>query len=444
MINLLGLAMGTDCLGATFQFAGLIIAIVAVTACGIARKDLIFGSIIVVACPVIVFLTLSQKPQLLPCAATALALTIIVRYYQSLDFSRAVLASGCASFAIGCKYSFLISGSIILTLVIISAIKVRQTRKTLIITAVFLAFFAFPIFLRNLIFYGDPLSPMLEKWLPDSDPALTTFAYYLRNFGGPHTFSRLIKLPWHLLGTTNPMKLTTVLGIGVLAFLVVNWRNNKLRLYLIASLLTAGLTTIFGQLTARFYLEPYFWCAAAACGKEWGSSKNLLFKAITLQAILVAGIAVFAVYSLFPAALMDTARDHCMDVTAEGYAVSKWINETIPPGTVLMAETRANALLPRAFICWDVARFLFFSRESQQYQSDRLIRQFRDNGVSVLIHEIPIHRGPFAEIKSYLGERIAGPARFSSTARNPFMRAPYYWLQAHRLIVNDSKNKIPP
>ena len=138
----------------------------------------------VVASPVLLSLVTSEKPQVFPAAATAVALVLLVRRWNDLDRSTLALAFGSAAFAMSCKYSFLLSGSVVTAVGLFAA---RRTRLgfALASSAAAILLIAAPVYLRNLVFYGDPVSPFLERWRAAPDPSLTAFAHYLRDYGGP-------------------------------------------------------------------------------------------------------------------------------------------------------------------------------------------------------------------------------------------------------------------
>ena len=100
---MLGLAGGTDTLGACLQFAGLIVAAGAVARLAPTLGDRVFGSLLVLGCPIMLFLGLTQKFQLLPAAATTLALSIMVRRAERFDVPQMTLAFGGVAFAIETK-----------------------------------------------------------------------------------------------------------------------------------------------------------------------------------------------------------------------------------------------------------------------------------------------------------------------------------------------------
>ena len=74
MISMLGLAAGTDGLGALFEFTSLLIAIAAATAFAQSPRQKLMGALMVAACPVMLQLALWQKPELMPAAAMTVSL----------------------------------------------------------------------------------------------------------------------------------------------------------------------------------------------------------------------------------------------------------------------------------------------------------------------------------------------------------------------------------
>ncbi len=109
-LNMLGLAGGTDILGATLSAAGLF-ALVSTVISGLrASRDRIFIVSCLISCPFLLFLLPNQKPFLLPAVANTLALLMIWERFRTLDTRSLFLAFGCCVFAMSCKYSFLLSG----------------------------------------------------------------------------------------------------------------------------------------------------------------------------------------------------------------------------------------------------------------------------------------------------------------------------------------------
>ena len=282
---MLGLAAGTDGLGAAFQAAGLIVALIAVMAFAKTQEDRLFAVLLVVACPIILPLIANQKPQLLPVAALTVGSGYSRPRFKTFDLATAVLTFGCAAFAMASKHSFLLTGSVVVLIGLIAAV---QSERLASAAAVFVCCFvvlAAPVFARNFVFYGDPLSPLLERWRPGGDPALVEFAErYLREYGGTMTLHKLARLPWDLVVTPRLGLAHEALGLGMFGFLLALRERGPARQLLLAALGAFVLVVAVGQPTPRFFLEPYLWCAAAIVLVPSRPFKSLFFVVLTVQA----------------------------------------------------------------------------------------------------------------------------------------------------------------
>lgn len=431
-LNMLGLASGTDGLGAAFQAAGLLVALLGVTAFVKTRADQLFAVLLVVACPVIVPLITSQKAQLLPAAALTVALVILVQRFKMFDPPTAFLAFGSAAFAMASKHSCLLPGSVIVCIGLVAAIRARRLPLALLALACCFAMLAVPVFARNFAFYGDPISPLLERWRPSGDPSVIAFAErYLREYGGPLNLGKLARLPLDLVVTPRQGLLHEALGLGVFGFLLALRERGPTRQLLLAALAAFVLVVALGQPTPRFFLEPYLWCAAGVAPVPLRPLKSLLFKALTAQAVLVAGVAVYLGTVLFPGALTQTERERVMTLMAPGYAEAKWLDATLPPDAVMLEEFRYRALLPRPFVVGD--RFVLTDVANWKQQ---LIEFVKEKRVTVLVTKCPIESPAYAWLATRYGTPLAGPAKFRSAARSPFNRGDLTGWIVTQLNVN--------
>jgi Protein of unknown function (DUF1420) len=431
-LNMLGLAAGTDGLGAAFQAAGLIVALIGVTAFAKTQEDRILGVLLVVACPIIVPLITSQKAQLLPAAALTVALVILIQRFKMFDLSTALLAFGCAAFAMASKHSFLLTGSVVVLIGLVAAVQAQRLGLALLVLGGCFAMLAAPVFARNLNFYGDPISPLLERWRPDGDPALIAYAQQsLRDYGGSVTVGKLARLPWDLVVTPRPGLVHEALGLGVFGFLLGLRERGPTRQLLLAALAAFALVVALGQPTPRFFLEPYLWCTAAVAAVPSRPLKSLFFKALTVQAVLVAGVAVYLGGLLFPGALAQTERERVMTLVAPGYAEAKWLDATLPLDAVVLGEYRYRALLPRPFVIGD--RFLL-TKEPDWRQ--HLTEFVKEKQVTVLVTQYPIENSRYRWLAARYGTPLAGPAKFREAARSPLNRGNLSAWIAIRINVN--------
>ncbi len=158
-LNTLGLAAGTDCLGALLQVSGLIAVMAAIASFGKTLRDKLFGLLLALP-PALLPLTTSQKPQLLPAAAVAIAMVLSLSAASGFDFA---LVFGCIAFAMACKYSFAVSGMVVVAVALFQAQKRRKLTVAIAWAAISFAVFTMPILARNWYLYGDPVSPFLSR-----------------------------------------------------------------------------------------------------------------------------------------------------------------------------------------------------------------------------------------------------------------------------------------
>jgi hypothetical protein len=438
-INMLGLAMGTDNLGAVFQATGLVVAMIGVTAFATTRSERLFGILCVAACPVILTLVTAQKWQMLPAAGLTVALVLLVDRRRQFDSRTALLGFGCVAFAAGNKYSFLLSASVVGLVGLYVASRAGRLRAALLILIACGACLAAPVFARNLVFYGDPLSPLLERWRPGGDPAVIAFAQHLRQCGREVSWETLLLLPWHLMVSLNPSTFQDVLGIGVLVFSLFVWRsgNDTQRLVILAALTVFLLDLAFAQLTPRFFFEPYLWCAAIAVPVPSSRLKAFFLRALTAQGMLVAAVAVYLGGLLFGGALTPAWRERAMTVMTPGYAEAKWLNTVLPGDAVVLENFRYRALMPRRFVAGD--RYLPPSAGGgwmwpEMPIGDRylwgkgptleqaLVAFIREQRVTVLVAQYPITESLYQTLASRYGMPFAGPEQFRQASRSIFNR----------------------
>ncbi len=437
-LNLLGLALGSDSLGAAFQAAGLVAAFVAVSSCGSSRRDRAFGVVLVAGCVAIGNLVPTPKPMMLPAAATTLAVVLIARNRAPIDANRLILVSACVAFAVGCKASFLLSGAVVLAWLAWLAWRSGRAAVAAVVIGSTLVLFAAPTYVANARFYGDPLWPFFERFRSDADPLAEGFAWYLRNFGiAPRSVWRYAMLPLELTVPLAPARITATLGLGTLAGALA-WRDRSARRpLLVAAAAVAVLVLAFGQLSPRFFIEPYLWAAAAVVPTAWRVAKQVLFAALTAQTAVVAVLAGYGAIALFPGAWSADLRRQVMARAAPGAAVCQWMDATLPPDAVVASTLRAHALYPRPFLASDLARFMPLAKIDEEARAQRLAEALDRRRVDILVAREPVDAGPYAAVVDRLGPPVGEPATFLEATRNPLGRVRRFTVRAYTWEGND-------
>jgi hypothetical protein len=393
----------------------------------------------VAACPVILTLVTAQKWQMLPAAGLTVALVLMVARGRQFNSRTALLGFGCVAFAAGSKYSFLLSASVVGLVGLYVAHRAGRGRSALGVLLAWSLCLAGPVFARNLVFYGDPLSPLLERWRPGGDPAVVAFAQHLRACGWEVNWQTLLLLPWHFVVSLRPSTLQDVLGIGVLVFVLFVRRggNDPHRLVALAALAVFLLDLAFVQLTPRFFFEPYLWCAAVAAPVAARPLKSFFVWALTAQGVLVAAVAVYLGTLLFGGALTPAWRDRVMIVMTPGYAEAKWLDAVLPRDAVVFENFRYRALMPRHFVSGD--RYLPASagggwswpampiKDRYLWGKGSTLEQvlvafIREQRVTALVTQYPITESLYQALASHYGTPLAGPMKFQAAARSVFNR----------------------
>jgi Protein of unknown function (DUF1420) len=421
-LNLLGLATGTDGLGAAVQFGGLISAAVALGALAPTARDRRVAWLLAVCFPVAAFLVPNQKPQMLPAAATTIALVLAVRRFETFGVADAILAFGCAAFALSSKISFLLTAGIAIFVGLLAAKKSGHLRVALGIAGLAVGAIWVPLLLRNYVFFGDPISPFLERFRPHPDPAITGFAAYLRDMNGERTAASLLRFPLAILGTTNPAALTLPLGLGALAFIPAMRTKGRARMLLWAALAAFVICIVLGQIAPRFFLEPYLWAGAALGAASWGRVKRIVVGAIFIQGCLSAAIALVGAVTLFPGAWTPRLRDAVMTRAATGYESGKWLDRVLSPAAVIIEpQGRFQLFSPRPFVLTDQVTKL------PPNDGERGLAQFvGDHGINtIVIDGSPPEDDLFLRLAKRCGTPVGPPQVLPQATRNPLNRAQY-------------------
>lgn len=427
-LNLFGLALGSDCLGAVFQWSGVIVAAAAMMSVAATARDQVLALTIVAGCPLLTSLVLTGKPQLLPSAATAFAVASIV-VHRRTAFAHATPAAvwiilTATGFAVGSKYSFIPAGAAIVLLLLWSLRRTPLLGTAIVAGTTTFVVIVLPVYVRNFLYYGDPLSPLLERVVGDADPVVTTFSWYLRNFSGSHTLSGLMLLPWTLVVPDGPGTLTTVLGAGAIAVAVTSLKNRDAWPLLIAAAAVACVTAAVGQLSGRFFLEPYWWGCIVAVAAPWGVRKRVLSVLLAAQLMIAAALAVYGAGVLFPGALTTAARERVLTRLAADYSLARWVDEVLPPDAVVATDRRSMLFLRRRTLPADFCEMTALSPLGESGKRQRLLELIEKGDAQFVLVTMSPRRSCYREFAAVLGTPVHVSPPFPDPARNPWRAGP--------------------
>jgi hypothetical protein len=441
-INMLGIAVGTDCLGTLLQACGLLVAIAAVTSTTKTSGDALFGFMLIVACPLWSYLTLTTKPQLLPAAASTVALALLWQYANAgsrlTSWPHLLLMLLCVMYAAACKYSFLPSSAILCILIAWQACRcdgVKSVPRVLTAAGFAFSILVLPVWLRNLWFYGDPLSPVLENLRGTPDPALVSFSSYLRDFSGEHSFQNMVRLPVKLVIPTNLGRFSMTMGAGALAWIVALDRNPLRQIVLISAASVALISVCVGQLSARFLVEPYLWCALAAASSAWTIRKRCLTALLGCQLALSLVVAVFAAGTLLPGALSPANRKAVLRKHASDYLAAEWLNQCLPVDAVVASDRRPLLYHERKTIPNDFILQTLRSNLAEREKENRITSHLKKMGVTTLVITEPAALSPLGWLTEKAGNPLIVSEPIEDAVRNPWRKG-----QTYRLSIFDLRN----
>ena len=423
MLNMLGLAGGTDILGATLSAAGLFLLGSALIAKLRTSRDRIFILSCLMGCPFLLFLLPNQKPFLLPAVANTLALLMIAERFRMLDVRSLFLAFGCCLFAMSCKYSFLLSGGVVL---IVGMVAAYCSRRFVVATGLALLLYLvmmFPMELQKFLFYGDPISPMLEGFRQHGDAGVTRFAEYIRHY----TMSTL-PFPLSIIVPYSLGSVTSVLGIGVLTSIVALFNARRWvpegvlsRGAVLFSAACAAVTINYlaGARSAGYYLESYLWLCIAAAPVPWSTCKKLVYGLLIGQAVAVLVLTGFGAVRLFPGSLTAGLRDHVMRENAHQYATMRWLDEVLPRVAVVLSTLRSHALMPRPFVAKDIVNWTDWTSPHEAAMTTSILKAQKFDTV---VAEPFVVKALTDKIGIRCAMSRAGSKQFLTATRNPWNR----------------------
>jgi hypothetical protein len=426
-LNLIGLACGTDVLGACLQFSGLVILVLVITSLSKEGRTKVFAALCIVSSPVMIFLVASQKPQLFPAAANTAALILIVKRFGALDKSSIFLALVCIFFAVGCKHSFVLSSFAVWLALMAAAYRSRTLGIACFLSFTLFTVILLPLYLQKYLAYGDPLSPFLERFKSVPDPITLRFAAFLKTYKGPEYV-----FPLNLVWPSSLGSISTVIGMGVLSVFTISKISRRNTILIFCAVLATSLIWLLGQSSTRYYFEPYLWLVAAMTTTGWNWRRTWVLRLLILQGTMVLCMLIYGVVTVTPGAVSDALRRQVMRASAYHYDETHWLDLILPSEAVVYSGIRSLALMPRPFLSSERQHFSDNSDEVEQAQLEAMLHTKH-------VNYLVTYRRKNKPNVSY----FAGPYNTSHASRNPWNRRQYsIWVyritpESYRVLAGD-------
>lgn len=259
MINLYGLIIGSKNFGQVFQILPIIF-LYQILNFSI-KNSLDYKRLVVFllfSSPLLVSILLSQKQILFPSVMIMLAFGLLIKqdkFNQKTLILTLILILAPISF----KYSYLIYSLPLLIFLYFVNYKRIKILNFFGITLVISLIIIFPYYIKNYIFYGDPITPFLEGLKTTQSPQVIYFAQELRYSSKIFKIFEIPIIPFFHILPFNLGKITTLItpAVLILYFLIFNFRNLKLKKLIILSFIIFLLMSLSGKSLSRFYFDFY-------------------------------------------------------------------------------------------------------------------------------------------------------------------------------------------
>lgn len=378
-LNLLGLTFGGRNFGQLLQFSSCLILLISINSLNIQKVENIKNNninqninLLLFSSPIILVLIFSQKYQIFGASLVFYLFTLIYFY---LDRKNKLFL-----YAIGLVLCFLVTlkHSFIITAIIISAILVFNTIRNnhfvflfKVLTIGFL-FLNLPFFFKNLYFYGDPISPLLENFKFNADEDIINFSQSIKI---AEEKISLLNLPFFIINFFIPLSKSKILhffGIPAFALLfAITCKSSKLNIFLYYILFSFLFFILVGHNSLRYYVDLIF-VSILVCklsinklGKNHYFKKLITINKIQSFVILILNISIFIFY--VPKGFSDKNYEKILSNFAPQFNEIKWIEKNVPKQAVVISENvRSNALYTRKFVSHDIIKY--YNYNSKEYR----------------------------------------------------------------------------
>ena len=317
------------------------------------KKNYFIFSILILGCPVLIFLTSTQKYQLF--ASSLIYFSLILSMVISKNYNRYFLLTilFVLSFCVTIKVNYFLPCSLIFFYCLVIANKEKELNYFILFSIVSFFLISFPHFYKNFLFYGDPLTPLFENFKKIPDPVILEFSRLEKNFAfipQDNFFTKFYKI----FLTFDPGNFSRALGIGIFGILLINFRkisrNHKIILGFILITFTAYLFLFIGM--GRYYLEIFFASSLLiSILYENLRIKKIFTYLVTIQSVLVFLSIAYGSFFLSPSFVSAKKSSQIKIIAAEGYDLYSKVDLLLPEESKIFIEnSRSYSLVPREFI----------------------------------------------------------------------------------------------
>jgi hypothetical protein len=424
VIYSLGFFFGAEQFGTLVQFSGLLSLVGVIK--NFKSKNNFFFILLILSCPVLLFLATTPKPQLFHISSNAIIFVLLF-----INFSNTLVQKKYFLFlivvvniflinSINAKFSFIVSSFILYVLLLFFAYKKKFLLQTVFTSFVLIFFFylCFPYW--KSINWGTSFINYLISPFPDHLEGVKFFKSYLINYKRETSLIYLF-LP------KSPGQFTDALGLGSLIIIYFFFRKEIIFIYFsIIFFFFVIINYLFGQPSSRFFFELYIWSILLIASLRQSNIEKK-FRIVFYPQFLITIFALwYGVFTMSYGFINTNLRNYVMNNTADGYSLFEWSNEFIGKQDRVISMHRSISLGKANTI---PTNFLYYLNSQggvlHSYHLKNILNKNSEIGSTYLLtFGNKDNVGIFIECIDFLYKEKKNVGR--NVGRNPFNNSSYY------------------
>jgi hypothetical protein len=325
-----GLYVGAEQYASLIQFSGLL------SICGIllrsSYESKVFKSpfllpLIILTCPVLLFLVSTAKPQLFFSACLLVALAIIYsNNYKQNSILAYILVNIIIFVCMTGKFSFNLSGFLIWILATLRIANTKNILKLLFTSALVCLLIYVPYIYWKWTQYEGNFFLYFVSPFPLHLPGYNSF---LESNRAPQGLG--LKFPYFLIITNSLPRITETLGFSSFIFLYYFFyeKNREMYSIILISIAFLIISNLYASPSARYFFDVVLWLAFGLKFVKSPSSLKFLKFFYFSQIFIVILALLYSVYSLFPGSVAKNKYFLVKNKYANEYSGVKWVIEEI-------------------------------------------------------------------------------------------------------------------
>ena len=306
-------------------------------------KDKHFFFLLLLSCPILIFLIYSSKPQFFYISLIFFCLSSLInieKFKSQIEVSKIFIISIIlGTIAILTKFSFVISFFLIILNYLFLIKKISNYYKTFLLSIILSVYLMLPSLLWKQDLYRYPFFQFLFNPLPINIPGFYEYYIYIKNYGGEG-------FPLSLFIPLSFSRLNIFLGFGclILFFLLKEKFTNK-KIFIFNIFFFIFSFTYIGQKSPRFYLEIYLFSILLFIPIFYNIAKSKFYKIlrtiIYIQSIFTLILLSYGVAIFFPGSLSENLNKKILSKYANGYDLYNWTNQVLPSDSKIITNHRS-------------------------------------------------------------------------------------------------------